>query len=976
MGLVYRAWNLRLKRVEAVKVIAEEYARDTSFRERFEREIEIAANIDHPHVVTIYDSGEGPDHQLFIAMRYVEGTTMEQLIAERSRLDPELATALVAQVASALDAAHEQGLVHRDVKPANVLLAADSRGQYRAYLTDFGLAKRASSNTAFTAAGMMVGTIDYMAPEQAQGRPVDLRADVYALAATLYKALTGEPPYPDGDGIARLWAKLNESPRVASEVARGLSPSFDALLSKAMSPNPADRYPSAGELARAALAAASPAPQGVTRQEIRPGAMLGDCLLESLCGEGGMGVVYRAKQVKLDRTVAVKVMSKELGDDAVFRAQFERECRIAASIDHPGVVPIHWAGEADGVLYVVMRFIGGGSLKEALLSSGVLEPERAVEVIEQVAEALDAAHERGLAHRDIKPGNILIDAPTGRVLLTDFGLAKGLTDMQGTDDPVAGTAGYMAPERAANATIDEIRAEVYSLGCVLWDLLGGTERPDLNMLAGVPGSLADVVGRATELDPAARYGSAGELARAARAGLSHVAPGLASTPSEAGAADRFTVRLAVDSRQPFAPEPLSSGLSRRVLSLCDEALHSVREPALREPIGEVRDRLLAPLRVAIVGESGEDRALLLSALLGQRIQPDDLDQTASFRYGPPDPSTERTMISLVFPASESSALVELELGAVADAYLVVVRQAAGQPGNPARARVFAELAELRSSAVNTVSVLVSDETSASADDAAEIKRALRLLVARVVPCSVRLAVAANAGLIRDGLVEALNRSLADGREQGSLAHLEGKHVSGEFRRELLDVLTPEGIVIAEHLYDDWGELTTVGLRRRLRELSGIEAVMGEIDGLYQRADALKAAHALADLEQLSYRAAQLAFLRDRVESARFEPQMHVLDLVRALERCLADDIEVPEPLLAGLERLVTARSPAGRLGIDEKADGAELARAALSQFQSWKLFENSGRASPAERRLAGVVTRSLHLIAQQAKGSDPRLSAA
>ena len=254
MGVVYRAWNLRLKRVEAVKAISEELARDGAFRQRFERETELAASIEDPHVVTIYASGEAADGQLFIAMRYVEGTTLERLIGERGRLEPSLAVDLIAQTASALDAAHAQGLVHRDVKPANVLIAG-VEGSYHAYLTDFGIAKRANSESALTSTGLLIGTVDYMAPEQAQGGPVDARADVYALGATLFRALTGRVPFPGPTDVARLFAKLREPPPRASEAAPGIPPAFDAVLARALSPQPDGRYSSAGELASAAAGA-------------------------------------------------------------------------------------------------------------------------------------------------------------------------------------------------------------------------------------------------------------------------------------------------------------------------------------------------------------------------------------------------------------------------------------------------------------------------------------------------------------------------------------------------------------------------------------------------------------------------------------------------------------------------------------------------------------------------------------------------
>lgn len=167
--------------------------RDKSFRERFERETEIAANVGHPHVVTLYDSGEGPGGQLFIAMRcggHDHRTAHLTALAtsSRARRSADLADRL------ALDAAHSQSLVHRDVKSANILVAGDE-GTCHAYLTDFGLAKRLSSESALTGVGLMVGTVDYGAGA-GDARPVDLRADVYALGATLFMALTGEVPYP------------------------------------------------------------------------------------------------------------------------------------------------------------------------------------------------------------------------------------------------------------------------------------------------------------------------------------------------------------------------------------------------------------------------------------------------------------------------------------------------------------------------------------------------------------------------------------------------------------------------------------------------------------------------------------------------------------------------------------------------------------------------------------------------------------
>ena len=193
MGAVYRAEEAGLGRKVALKVIAPELAQDERFRERFLRESRIAASLDHPHIVPIYQAGE-QDGVLFLAMRYVEGYDLAKLVAENGALEPKRAVELLSQVAEALDAAHEKGLVHRDVKPSNVLVAV-SAGREHCYLGDFGLTKRTGSLSGVSAVGEVVGTLEYVAPEQITGDPLDERADVYSLACVLYECLTGQAPF-------------------------------------------------------------------------------------------------------------------------------------------------------------------------------------------------------------------------------------------------------------------------------------------------------------------------------------------------------------------------------------------------------------------------------------------------------------------------------------------------------------------------------------------------------------------------------------------------------------------------------------------------------------------------------------------------------------------------------------------------------------------------------------------------------------
>jgi streptogramin lyase len=264
MGVVYRATQLRLKRQVALKLIASDLAADPSFRERFEHESEIAAQIEHPHVIPLYEAGEEAG-QLYITMRYVEGTDLRAMIQREGALSPAIAASILAQVCGALDAAHERGLVHRDIKPANVLIAGTAQEPH-AYLTDFGLTKQAATSGGMTKTGMFVGTLDYIAPEQLQGQPVDARADVYALGCMLYQMLTGRVPYPRDSEPAKIWAHMQEPPPSLREVAPQVPAAFDEVIARAMAKNAEDRYPSAGDLARAARAAAEDRQVGQTAE--------------------------------------------------------------------------------------------------------------------------------------------------------------------------------------------------------------------------------------------------------------------------------------------------------------------------------------------------------------------------------------------------------------------------------------------------------------------------------------------------------------------------------------------------------------------------------------------------------------------------------------------------------------------------------------------------------------------------------------
>ncbi len=259
MGVVYLATHLRLGRKAALKVLLPGYAEDADFRERFIRESQLAASLDHPSIVPIYDANE-QDGTLYLAMRYVGGHDLKHLLEHSGPLTPEAALNVAEQVGGALDAAHAAGLVHRDVKPANILIAEPGN---RVYLTDFGIAKLRSA-PGLTRTGTFVGTVDYCAPEQIEGKPVDARTDVYALGCVLFHSLTGQPPYPKESEVAVVHAHLLEPPPALTTRRPDLPPSLDGVIVTAMAKYPDVRYSSCGALAdafRQALQAPGPTTQ-------------------------------------------------------------------------------------------------------------------------------------------------------------------------------------------------------------------------------------------------------------------------------------------------------------------------------------------------------------------------------------------------------------------------------------------------------------------------------------------------------------------------------------------------------------------------------------------------------------------------------------------------------------------------------------------------------------------------------------------
>jgi len=503
-GTVYRAHDTMMSREVAIKVLSPELAADPGHRERFQREVSIAARLNDPNIMPVYEAGE-LDGRLYLVMpAVVDGITVQDLLRRDGPLHPMVAVRVIVQVASALEAAHVAGVVHGDVKAENLVV-----GGAFVYLIDFGAAPTG-------------------------GDTVDARTDIYDLTCVLYECLTGRPALAG-----------NLAPPKPTEIDPAIPAAFDEVVARGMAEDPDDRYQTARELSVAAHNALT-APTGAAASGAAPTTEVefGRYRLFDKLGQGGMGAVYRAHDTALGRDVAVKLLQPELAAETGFRERFRREAYAAGRLASPNIIPIYETGEIDGRMYLVMPIVDGVDLKEVLKRDGALSPQKAVRVVEQAAAALDAAHKSGLVHRDVKPSNLLM-VGEDFVYLIDFGLVHEADAGRLTLTNVApGSPAYMAPERFGAGTdgkVVDARADVYSLACVLYECLTGRlpfsgggveglaaahrtgEPPKPSSIdPAIPAGFDGVIARGMAKEPDDRYQSARELAVAARAALTDV----------------------------------------------------------------------------------------------------------------------------------------------------------------------------------------------------------------------------------------------------------------------------------------------------------------------------------------------------------------------------------------------------------------------------------------------------------------------
>ncbi|HEY7216051.1 MAG TPA: protein kinase, partial [Thermoanaerobaculia bacterium] len=544
MGVVYKARDLRLDRLVALKFLASQRGAPEEQKRRFIREAKAASSLDHPNLCTIFEIGETEDGALFIAMALYAGETLRDRVA-RGPLPLAEAVEIAGQIAAGLARAHERGIVHRDVKPANVIVTAEGQAK----LLDFGIAKLADQSR-LTRAGTAMGTTAYISPEQLFGEPAGPAADVWSLGVVLYQSVTGRLPFEAASEKEMARAIVEHEPRPLAALRPGVPAALQRIVTRALAKRPAERYarmealradlvslaaelgspPAAADEDRTLLEIPAAAP---SRPGPREAALLAPTagpfeVLEPL-GGGGMGIVCKARDTRLDRVVALKFLPWELTRDPDAKRRFMQEAHAASALEHPNICTILEVGEtSDGRLYLAMPCYDGETLRRKL-ERGPLPVEEAMEIAEQIARGLAKAHRGGIVHRDVKPANLVV-TEDGVVKILDFGLAKlaGEVAISHTGSS-AGTPAYMSPEQARGEEVDA-RTDLWSLGVVLYEMLAGrrpfraeaeqavlyailNQRPQplREVRPEVPPELERIVGRLLAKEPVERYASADEV---------------------------------------------------------------------------------------------------------------------------------------------------------------------------------------------------------------------------------------------------------------------------------------------------------------------------------------------------------------------------------------------------------------------------------------------------------------------------------
>ncbi len=464
MGAVYKARDHELDRLVALKVIRPELAGHPDILRRFKQELILARQVTHKNVVRIFDLGSA-DGRKFITMDYIEGRDLKSILVERGKLPAVEVVPIFQQICRGLEAAHVEGVVHRDLKPQNIML--DAAG--RVWLMDFGLGALhgdVGTDAHWRADGHAGLHVPRAGPRRESGRSLGLVQPGHHRLRNADWAIAVPGRYTDGQAAAAGAAEGHAGNRDRSQHSRPLG----AVVAKCLEPRchqaVSDHSRDSGRSVWRPASTASSSSQVVGLQsdcqqcsaeasrislaELGPGSQFGPRYrIESEIGEGGMGKVYKAHDSDLDRTVALKLVRPELARDASSLQRFKQELLLASRISHRNILRIHDLGDVGGVKFISMAYVQGMDLHDLIAKTGKLQTERVVNIAKQLAGALEAAHAEGVVHRDLKPRNVLITVDD-HVYVSDFGLAKSLDAETTGHDPRGRSVGH-APLHVARA---------------------------------------------------------------------------------------------------------------------------------------------------------------------------------------------------------------------------------------------------------------------------------------------------------------------------------------------------------------------------------------------------------------------------------------------------------------------------------------------------------------------------------------------
>jgi len=527
MGAVYRATSPTGAEL-AVKTLSREIVGEQT-TQRFLRESELVRRLKHPHVVRTLDSGvDAPTGLMFLVMPLLKGRDLDKVLEELGALDPETAVRIALQAARGLSAAHRVGIIHRDVKPGNLILDEED-GEIIVRVCDFGIAKQMGGESELTTTGSQLGTPDYVSPEQLKSsKHVDERTDVWSLGATLYQMLCGAAPYAHIESVFDLISAIvSEDVPHLQDRGPWIDASLSLIVHKALQRDPNQRWATLEDMAdalrpfsggdelldasriravtpdrRSTVAPRANLKDAPTQTSLPPAPLVemdelglinqsldGRYLVKRLIGKGGMGNVYEVEAAGGERLAAKVVSAGVQGATPSTLQRFAREAKSSSAISSLNVVRTIDAGCDDklGFPFIIMELLNGVDLSSVMKREGALPPEIAVRLVVQAARGVAAAHARGVVHRDIKPANLFLqqDAKSSEITVKvcDFGVAKRVSGMGISSGAshysltrsggMLGSPMYMSPEQARNAKAVNERTDVWSLSVVLWEALSG-----------------------------------------------------------------------------------------------------------------------------------------------------------------------------------------------------------------------------------------------------------------------------------------------------------------------------------------------------------------------------------------------------------------------------------------------------------------------------------------------------------------------